>query len=83
MPRMRTIDEAIKLLKADDPQCQLTKNAIRELVLNNEIPYILIGKRKRLINYDALLDKLNNLESPAASRARIRALPEKFVYNAK
>ena len=80
MPRMRTIEEAIKLLKTDDPECQFTKHALRQMVLNNEIPFVLIGKRKRLINYDALLTKLSSLQvSAAPTPEKIRAISERYT----
>lgn len=80
MPRMRTIDEAIKLLKTDDPECQFTKNALRQLVLAGEVPFVLIGKRKRLINYDALIIRLNNLQiAPQPAVGQIRAIPERYT----
>lgn len=80
MTRMRTIEEAIKLLKTADPESQLTKHALRQMVLNNEIPSVLIGKRKRLINYDALLTKLGNLQvASSPSTEKIRAISERFT----
>jgi len=80
VPRMRTIDEAMKLLKAEDPECQLTKNALRQMVLAGEVPFVLIGKRKRLINYDALIAKLNNLQiSIPTATGKIRSIPERYT----
>ena len=53
MPRMRTIQEAAKELKESDPNTAITPYAIRQMVLNGDIPHIKAGK-KRLINMDIL-----------------------------
>ncbi len=59
MTKMRLISEAYKAIKEDDPNTALTMNALRCLVRNGEIPSVQIG-RKRLINYDNLLQYLSN-----------------------
>lgn len=53
MPRMRTIAEAAKELKEQDPLTAVTPYAIRQMVLKGDIPCIHAGK-KRLINMDTL-----------------------------
>ncbi|MBR2040100.1 MAG: DNA-binding protein [Clostridia bacterium] len=53
MPRMRTIQEAAAELKKLDPDTAVTAYAIRQMVLNNDIPHIKAGK-KHLINMDTL-----------------------------
>lgn len=58
MPRMRTIQEAAAELKKLDPDTAVTAYAIRQMVLNNDIPHIKAGK-KRLINMDTLEKYLN------------------------
>lgn len=56
-PRMRTISEAVDLLKETDPCSAMSYNAITNLCKTNQIKYIKIG-RKFLINYDYLLSFL-------------------------
>lgn len=58
-PRMRTITECILMNKEDDPGSRLTFNALRNLVLSGKISSIKVGARKRLINYDNLLEFLS------------------------
>ncbi len=53
MPRMRTIPEAAAELRKVDPNTAVTPYAIKQMVLNGEIPHIKAGK-KRLINMDIL-----------------------------
>lgn len=50
---MRTISEAAAELNANDENTALTPHAIRQLVLNGDLPYIKAGK-KYLINMDTL-----------------------------
>lgn len=56
-PRMRTISEAVDLLKEADPSSAMSYNAVTNLCKTNQIKYIKIG-RKFLINYDYLLSFL-------------------------
>ena len=59
LPRMRTIDETIRHLKENDPECRLTKWALREMVLSGRIPSNKVGK-KRLINIERLEEYLRD-----------------------
>lgn len=58
VPRMRTIDNAYKEIKALDPQTDFTKRALRRMVKTNDIPSTQIGN-KYLINLDKLLEILS------------------------
>ncbi len=53
MPRMRTIAEAAKHVRATDPSTALTETAIRRLVVNGTLPCVRIGT-KYLLDLDAL-----------------------------
>ena len=64
MPRMRTTRECIRLLLEADPDTNFTHNALYTKVRRGEIPCVRVGN-KRLINYDQLLEILQN---PPASR---------------
>jgi len=59
MPRMRTIDTAIRELRQEDPACALTKNALRQMVISRRIPAVMAGC-KYLVNLDALQTYLEN-----------------------
>ena len=59
LPRMRTINETIKHLRENDPDCALTPWALRAMVKNGRIPSNKIGK-KHLINIDLLDQYLQN-----------------------
>lgn len=63
--RMRTIDGALELLKQEDPGCQLTRWALRAMVLSGRVPSVVVGSTKRLINVDTLKAYLSgNLPEP-------------------
>lgn len=58
--RIRTIEEAYKEIVKMDPDTKVTKYFIKTLVMSGIIPSIQVGKKKRLINIDLLLDMLSN-----------------------
>lgn len=51
--RMRTLPEAIKILKEQDPETALTLTALRRKVKRGEIPAVMVGV-KSLIDVDRL-----------------------------
>jgi len=57
--RMRTVSEAARMLRADDPGTAVTPNALRSMVLRGEVPHVRVGT-KRLVNYDQLCEMLRN-----------------------
>ncbi len=59
MSKIRTLDKAIKELKENDPNCDLTLSALRRKVLNNEIPYSKSGN-KYLVDLETLPQILFN-----------------------
>jgi hypothetical protein len=59
MPRMRTLDAAYALVREVDPGTSLTRHALRTLALSGRVPAVMVGN-KRLLNVDALLDRLMN-----------------------
>lgn len=59
IPRMRTIPEAFKELKAADPNTAYTLRALRAAVNRGEIPVVTVGS-KRLINMDLFFARLNS-----------------------
>lgn len=59
IPRMRTIKECMEELRQIDPNTAIREYFIRDLVNSNVIPTVHAG-RKILINFDGLLQYLNN-----------------------
>ena len=67
IPRMRTVAEAAKELKAMDEHTAVTEYYIRQLALSGVLPRVKAG-RKLLINFDLLLEYLQN---PTADKFRV------------
>ncbi len=86
-PRMRTIDAAIKELKQDDPNCALTRHALRRMVISKRVPSVQVGN-KYLVNLDSLINLLSEpevlLETPISypdsQEEPIRRIELKQVY---
>lgn len=53
LARMRSIYEALEMIKTADPNTALTYNSIRKLCLDDKIRYFRSGK-KIILNYDDL-----------------------------
>lgn len=58
MPRMRTINESLNLIKETDPNSAITYNFIRQLVKGNRVRNFQSGNRT-IINFDDLLEVIN------------------------
>lgn len=56
--RMRSIYQALDMIKEEDPDTAITYGLIRNLIKENLINYTMIGT-KYLINYDSLIEYLN------------------------
>ena len=56
---MRTIDQAYDYLVAADPECALTRTALRRLVVSGQVRSVMVG-RKYLVDLDLLEDFLQN-----------------------
>ena len=54
LPRMRTADKALAILKEDDPDTGVTLHYIRYLIKSGKVPSTPVG-RKKLVNTDALI----------------------------
>lgn len=67
IPKMRTLPEAVTLLKELDPGTAVTLTALRRMVKRGELPAVEIAS-KRLINFDMLLDKLSNPPAAVSDR---------------
>ena len=69
IPRMRTVPEAAKELKAMDEHTAVTEYHIRQLALSGVLPRVQAG-RKLLINFDLLLEYLEN---PTADKFQVHS----------
>ena len=69
IPRMRTVHEAAQELKAVDENTAVTEYHIRQLALSGVLPRVQAG-RKLLINFDLLLEYLQN---PTADKFQIHS----------
>ena len=58
-PRMRTAEEALAIIKAEDPDTAVTIRQIRHWINTGTLPHIPVGKKK-LINVDRLLEFLES-----------------------
>lgn len=56
--RMRFPQQAVDELRKADPDTQVTTNFVRKLLAEGKVPFIYVGRR-RLLNYDILLEYLN------------------------
>ena len=59
IPKMRTINESLQLIKEMDPHTAITYNFIRNLVKGNVVWHFQSGNRT-IINFDDLLEVINN-----------------------
>ena len=67
IPRMRTVAEAAKELKAIDEHTAVTEYHIRQLALSGVLPRVKAG-RKLLINLDTLIEYLTD---PTAEKFQV------------
>ena len=54
LPRMRTADKALAILKEEDPDTGVTLHYIRCLIKSGRVPSTPVG-RKKLVNVDTLI----------------------------
>ena len=73
--RMRYPAEAMEELRREDPNTRVTLNLIRTLVKCDIVPAIRVG-RGYLLNFDKLLEYLENPTEPTTTPAGIRPVRE-------
>jgi hypothetical protein len=61
LPRMRSIRQALEMIKAEDPNSCLTSYYIRDLCKKNKVRHIKSGT-KVMVDYDDLLKFINEME---------------------
>lgn len=71
MPRMRTIDGAHAELLREDPGCELTKTALRRMVVTGQVPSCRVGT-KYLVDLDTLAEYIFGEVQPTEERGTIR-----------
>lgn len=64
-PRMRTLPEAARMLKALDSNTAFTLTALRRMVNTKQLPAVQVAS-KRLIDFDLLLETLAHPKAPPA-----------------
>ena len=57
IPRMRTAEGALAVIKTEDPETAVTLRAIRGLINTGKVPHVPVGKKK-LVDVDQLMDYL-------------------------
>lgn len=82
MRRLRTINEAVRFLKEQDPDTSLTPYFIRRMIVDGQVPTVMAGK-KYLVDLDALLlyldeEAIGKSGSDTQIQGIIRPLPERF-----
>ena len=77
MTKIRTIEQAIALIRSEDQDSSLTKHALRQLIINQRIPSVRVGS-KYLINMEVLETFLKGDIPPQDNNTGIRRLNEKL-----
>ena len=60
--KLRTINEAYEMIKKEDEHTAVSKYLIRQLARQNKVKVMLVGT-KILVDYDDLVEKINEMES--------------------
>ena len=60
LPRMRTAKQAYEEIKALDPNTAIKLHHIQRLIQREVVPVVLVGKTRKLVNFDELLAVLSN-----------------------
>lgn len=58
MRRLRTINEAVRFLKQEDPETSITPYFVRRMIVDGHVPTIMAGK-KYLVDLDCLMTYLD------------------------
>lgn len=58
--RMRFVQQALDELKKEDPNTNVTEHYLRQLVKSGAVPTVTVGRNRKLLNYDKLLEYLEN-----------------------
>lgn len=55
LPRMRTAEGVLDIIRTEDPDTEVTLHYLRQLIASGEVPHTPAG-RKKLVNADAVID---------------------------
>ena len=72
--RLRTVPEAYRELKKEDPNTAFTLSALRRLVKLGAVPVVLVGN-KRLVDLDKLPDQLLAIPVEVPAPVRLGVYP--------
>lgn len=78
LPRMRTAEKALAVIREEDPETDVTLHYIRQLIKTGRVPSVAVG-RKKLINVDILMAYIaegGHQEDPAPPVGVIRRVSE-------
>lgn len=71
MPRMRTAENVLKILKQEDPETEVTLHYIRNLIKSGAVPVTPVG-RKLLVDADNLIAYITAGERKIPGTRKIR-----------
>lgn len=71
MPRMRTAENVLKILKQEDPETEVTLHYIRKLIKSGAVPVTPVG-RKLLVDADNLIAYIEAGERKIPGIGKIR-----------
>jgi len=77
LPRMRTAEKILNIIKEQDPDTEVTLHCIRDLIKSGKIPVTLVGRKKlvdadRVIAYIAAGEPASVEDDPEEPVERIR-----------
>lgn len=78
LPRMRTAEKALAVIRGEDPETDVTLHYIRQLIKTGRVPSVAVG-RKKLVNVELLMAYIaegGHGEDPAPHTGEIRRVPE-------
>ncbi len=73
--RMRTLPQAVQILREEDPETAITLTALRRMVKQGKLPVTQMG-RKPLIDLDRLPEYLQGAAMPPSTPYGIRPIKE-------
>ena len=58
--RLRFVQQELAEIKAEDPNTNVTEHYLRQLVKSGAVPTVTVGRNRKLLNYDNLIEFLEN-----------------------
>lgn len=66
VPKLRTINKAVEMIKASDPECQITTCMVRKAIKNGDFKARRVGS-KYLVDVDKLVEFFRCIEPEESS----------------